>query len=84
MEEKINCLENEFFVHMSVYLSLMGWSGIYMDDHDNFLNWMMTLNSMFPSLMMTLNSMFPCLMMTLNIMFTCWIFFHYHKPINKG
>ena len=29
VEEKINCLENEFFAHMSAYLSLMGWLGIY-------------------------------------------------------
>ena len=40
-----------------------------MDDHDNFPNWMMTLNSMFLSWMMTLNSMFLCWMMTLNNMF---------------
>ena len=30
-----------------------------MDDHDNFPNWIMILNSMFPNWMMTLNSMFP-------------------------
>ena len=29
-----------------------------MDDHDNFPNWIMILNSMFSSLMMTLNSIF--------------------------
>ena len=29
------------------------------DDHDNFPNWIMTLNSMFPNRMMTLNSKFP-------------------------
>ena len=29
-----------------------------MDDHDNFPNWIMILNSMFPNWMMTLNSMF--------------------------
>ena len=29
------------------------------DDHDNFPNWIMILNSMFPNWMMTLNSMFP-------------------------
>ena len=40
-----------------------------MDDHNNFPNWIMILNSMFPSWMMTLNSMFPCWMMTLNSMF---------------
>ena len=30
------------------------WGGLVfiMDDHDNFPNWMMTLNSMFPSWMM--------------------------------
>ena len=47
------------------------WGGLVfiMDDHDNFPNWMMTLNSMFPSWMMTLNSMFPCWTTTLNSMF---------------
>ena len=30
-----------------------------MDDHDNFPNWIMILNSMFPNWMMTPNSMFP-------------------------
>ena len=29
------------------------------DDHDNFPNWIMILNSMFSNWMMTLNSMFP-------------------------
>ena len=29
------------------------------DDHDNFPNWIMILNSMFPNWMMTLNNMFP-------------------------
>ena len=29
MEEKINCLGNEFSVCKSTYLSLMGWLGIY-------------------------------------------------------
>ena len=29
MEENINCLRNEVLVHKSVYLSPMGWSGIY-------------------------------------------------------
>ena len=38
------------------------WGGptFIMDDHDNFPNLMVTLNSMFPSRMMTLNNMFPC------------------------
>ena len=37
------------------------WGGLIfiMDDHDNFPNWIMILNSMFPNWMMTLNSMFP-------------------------
>ena len=37
------------------------WSDLVfiVDDHDNFPNWIMTLNSMFPNWMMTLNSMFP-------------------------
>ena len=37
------------------------WGGLVfiVDDHDNFPNWIMILNSMFPNLMMTLNSMFP-------------------------
>ena len=42
------------------------------DDHDNFPNWIMILNSMFPNWMMTLNSMFPNWMMTLNSMFPSW------------
>ena len=29
MEENINCLGNEVLVHKSVYLSPMGWPGIY-------------------------------------------------------
>ena len=28
-EEKINCLENEFSVRKSAYLSLVGWPSIY-------------------------------------------------------
>ena len=39
---------------------LWGCLVFIMDDHDNFLSWMVTLNSMFPSRMMTLNSVFPC------------------------
>ena len=37
------------------------WGGLVfiMDDHDNFSNWIMILNSMFPNWMMTPNSMFP-------------------------
>ena len=37
------------------------WGGLVFiaDDHDNFPNWIMILNSMFPNWMMTLNSMFP-------------------------
>ena len=37
------------------------WGGLIfiMDDHDNFPNWIMILNSIFPSWMMILNSMFP-------------------------
>ena len=37
------------------------WGGLVfiVDDHDNFPNWMMTLNSIFPNWIMTLNSMFP-------------------------
>ena len=35
------------------------------DDHDNFPNWIMILNSMFPNWIMTLNSMFHNWMMTL-------------------
>ena len=48
-----------------------------MEDHDNFPNLMITLNSMFLSKMMTLNSMFPCWMMTLNSMFPCWRMIQY-------
>ena len=37
------------------------WGGLVFiaDDHDNFPNWIIILNSMFPNWMMTLNSMFP-------------------------
>ena len=42
------------------------------DDHDNFPNWIMILNSMFLNWMMILNSMFPNWMMTLNSMFPSW------------
>ena len=37
------------------------WGGLVfiVDDHDNFPNWIMILNSMFPNWMMTLKSMFP-------------------------
>ena len=37
------------------------WGGLVfiMDDHDNFPNLIMILNSMFPNWMMTPNSMFP-------------------------
>ena len=48
-----------------------------MDDHDNFPNWMTTLNNMFPSWMTTLNNMFPSWMMTLNSMFPCWRMIQY-------
>ena len=58
-EEKINCLGNELSVRKSAYLSLIGGLIFIMDDHNNFPNWIMILNSMFPSWMMTLNSMFP-------------------------
>ena len=41
--------------------SLHRWGGLVfiVDDHNNFPNWIMILNSMFPNWMMTLNSMFP-------------------------
>ena len=47
------------------------WGGLVfiVDDHDNFPNWIMILNSMFPNWMLTLNSMFRNWMMTLNSMF---------------
>ena len=47
------------------------WGGLVfiVDDQDNFSNWIMILNSMFPSWTMILNSMFPSLMMILNSMF---------------
>ena len=37
------------------------WGGLVfiVDDHDNFPNWIMILNSMFPNWMVTLKSMFP-------------------------
>ena len=77
MKENINYLGNEV-----LYVSLRTfhlWGGLVfiMDDHDNFHNWIMILNSMFPSWMMTLNSMFPCWMMTLNNIFLCWRMIQY-------
>ena len=50
------------------------WGGLVFiaDDHDNFPNWIMILNSMFLNWMMILNSMFPNWMMTLNSMFLSW------------
>ena len=49
-------------LHMSMRLRVRTfhrWGGLVfiMDDHDNFPNWIMILNSMFPNWMMTLNSM---------------------------
>ena len=58
-EEKINCLENEVLCISLRIFHLWGGLVFIMDDHDNFLNWIMILNSMFSSLMMTLNNMFP-------------------------
>ena len=40
-------------------LHLLGGLVFIMDDHGNFLNCIMIVNSMFPGWMMTLNSMFP-------------------------
>ena len=62
-EKKINCLGNEFLCVSLSTFHLWGDLIFIMVDHDNFHNWMMTLNSMFPSWMMTLSSMFPCLRM---------------------
>ena len=65
------------FLRMSMRLrvrTFRRWGGLVfiVDDHDNFPNWFMILNSMFPNWMMTLNSMFPNWMMTLNSMFPSW------------
>ena len=54
-------LLNEFSVRKFAYLSLMGGLVFIMNDHDNFLNWIMIMNSIVPSWIMTLNSMFPSL-----------------------
>ena len=48
LEERINCLGKEVLC-ISLRTFLL-WDGqvFIMDDHDNFPNWMVTLNSMFP------------------------------------
>ena len=48
MEENINCLENEVLCVSLRTFHLWGGLVFIMDDHDNFHNWMMTLNNMFP------------------------------------
>ena len=60
VEEKINCLENEFLCVCLRTFHLWGDSVFIMDDHDNFPNLMVRLNSVFPSRVMTPNNMFPC------------------------
>ena len=60
VEKKINCLENEILCVCLRTFHLWGNPVFIMDDHDNFSNWMVTLNSMFPSRVMTPNNMFPC------------------------
>ena len=59
-EEKINYLGNEFSGVCLRTFHLWGGPVFIMDDHDNFPNWIVTLNSIFPSRVMTPNSMFPC------------------------
>ena len=56
--EKIICLGNGVLRVSQCTFRLWGGLVFIMDDHDNFPNWIMILNSMFPSWMMTLNSMF--------------------------
>ena len=55
MEEKINSLGNE--VLCICLRTFHRWGGLVfiVDDHDNFPNWIMTLNSIFPNRMMTLS-----------------------------
>ena len=55
MEENINSLGNE--VLCICLRTFHRWGGLVfiVDDHDNFPNWIMTLNSMFPNRMMTLS-----------------------------
>ena len=84
MEEKINCLENEFLCVCLHTFHLWGCPIFKMDDHDNFPNWMVTLNSMFPSRVMTPNSMFPCWRVMRYFSHYVGDFFPYRKPINKG
>ena len=60
VEENINWLGNEVLCICLRTFHLWGGLVFIRDDHDNFPNWIMILNSMFPSWRMTLNSMFPC------------------------
>ena len=77
VEGNINCLGDGVMCICLCTFHLWGDLVFIMDDHDNFPNWIMILNSMFPSWMMILNIMFPCRMMTLNIMFHCWRMIQY-------
>ena len=64
VEENINCLGNEV---LCICLRIFHrWGGLVfiMDDHDNFLSWMMTLNSIVPYRRTILNSIVPNWMMT--------------------
>ena len=47
MEDKINCLENEFLCVCLRTFYRRGGLVFIMDDHDNFPSWMMTLNNIF-------------------------------------
>ena len=78
VEDNINCLGNEVLCICLRTFHLWGDLIFIMDDHNNFSNWIMILNSM--CRMMTLNSMFPYWMMTLNSMVPCWrmIQYFYH------
>ena len=77
MEENINCLGNEVLCICLRTFHLWGGLVFIMDDHDNFPNWIMILNSMFPNWIMILNSMFSSWMMTLNSMFPSWRMIQY-------
>ena len=48
VEENINCLGNEVLCICLCTFHRGGGLVFIMDDHDNFPNWMMTLNSIFP------------------------------------
>ena len=77
MEENINFLGNEVLCICLRTFHLWSDMVFIMDNHDNFSNWIIILNSMFPSWMMTLNNMFHSWIMTLNNIFPSWRMIQY-------